>query len=113
MGTFSFTSDGGITGLDSAMTFGHLTGAADPVSFVWTFDSIQEGAEIAVGLSDPSGTIYGAGLRNLLYISSGRIVVNGVDYASVPPFGAGDRVELIYDGVAGYADWLLNGEYVA
>ena len=112
-GTFSLSADYGVTGSTSGLTFGSLNGASDPVVFQWTISAIEDGQTIAVGLGDPSGDILGEGLRNILYLSNGILVVNGEEYATALTYESGDTVKLYYDGVNGFAEWWLNGELVA
>lgn len=69
----------------------------------------ERAGEIALGVAmGDAADVFGTGLNNLFYLSSGRIVLNGAVVATAPPINSGDTVGLFFDLAGGVGDFYLN-----
>jgi hypothetical protein len=99
---------------------GHCLGATAPIAMApagdasgpqfiqWQVDELEGTA--AFGLSDGTSTqLYGSGLKNVYYVSDGRLVIDGVTIRLALPIAVGDVVGMYLDPDAGECFFMLNG----
>lgn len=84
------------------------TAILTPTYYRWTISELNGPIGLGV-VADSNAALLGTDITNLLYMSDGRVVVDGAVVKTSMAYGTGDEVVLYIDPAAGKAAFLLNG----